>query len=50
MVEISRWAIAAVRQSLSAARKQSMEEALAALILQFGNLVDEKGEPVSIAS
>jgi hypothetical protein len=50
MVEISRWAIASIRQGLSAAPEQSMEEALSALILQFGYLVDEKGEPVSIVS
>ena len=48
-VEISRGAIAAIRQRLSAALEQSMEEALAAARLQPVAYVDETGAPTGNA-
>jgi transposase len=48
-VEISRGAIAAIRQRLSAALEQSMEEALAAARLQAVAYVDETGAPTGNA-
>ena len=48
-VEISREAIAAIRQRLSAALEQSMEEALAAARLQPVAYVDETGAPTGNA-